>query len=293
MLSISCGWFTRKLNFSVMQAKFGIRFGQTENLEEVQKRFIDRYNAIKAHNALNSTWKLEINRFAHLAREELAKKSGILETPISEPVPIISNRGGRVYTPDSWDWRLQNNVLKPVQDQGFCSASWAFAAIGAIEAQMSILQRRYDKLSEQEVLDCVSHYCNNGNVINAYNHVKNNRGVSSAVQSPYAFLNGFIYSRTCPSTTPRVVGSALRTYISIPAAEDQIRSYVFTYGPVVATMYFPDDLYFYRSGVFTDNWNQCKGMSANQAVLIVGYGSENNEEFWIVRNSWGESQNHQ
>lgn len=40
----------------------------------------------------------------------------------------------------------------------------------------------------------------------------------------------------------------------------------------------------YISGIITSA--EC-GTSVDQGVVIVGYGVENNQEYWIVRNSWG------
>ena len=40
----------------------------------------------------------------------------------------------------------------------------------------------------------------------------------------------------------------------------------------------------YRNGIFDSA--EC-GTSLDHATLVVGYGSENGKEFWIMKNSWG------
>lgn len=47
----------------------------------------------------------------------------------------------------------------------------------------------------------------------------------------------------------------------------------------------------YRSGVYGDRQEEvegCKDKPLNHAVLIVGYGTDDNGEYWRVRNSWGD-----
>jgi C1A family cysteine protease len=42
----------------------------------------------------------------------------------------------------------------------------------------------------------------------------------------------------------------------------------------------------YKGGIISSS--SC-GTNVDHAVNLVGYGSENGKDFWIVRNSWGTS----
>jgi len=47
----------------------------------------------------------------------------------------------------------------------------------------------------------------------------------------------------------------------------------------------PREFMYYRSGIY--RVQKCDGYLATHALVIVGYGSENGDDYWILKNSWG------
>ena len=46
------------------------------------------------------------------------------------------------------------------------------------------------------------------------------------------------------------------------------------------------DWHAYKGGIFD---SPCCEMPIDHAVLVVGYGTEGGQDYWLVKNSWGTS----
>jgi len=68
--------------------------------------------------------------------------------------------------------------------------------------------------------------------------------------------------------------------------EAKIRDFLFATGPLAVALN-ADPLMTYKTGIIELTETTCSPAGMNHAVTLVGYGTENGKDFWIVRNSWG------
>jgi len=60
---------------------------------------------------------------------------------------------------------------------------------------------------------------------------------------------------------------------------------IFARGPITCGMDVTDKFYNnYTGGIWKE---KVFFEQSNHAISVVGWGKENNEEYWVVRNSWG------
>ncbi|KAF3446378.1 hypothetical protein FNV43_RR11557 [Rhamnella rubrinervis] len=243
--------------------------------------FQDNLAYVAQHNNMgNSSYTLSLNAFADLTHHEFkTSRLGL------SPAIFKSKMGPKMLlngdTPSSVDWRKQGAVTN-VKDQGSCGACWSFSATGAIEGINKIVTGSLVSLSEQELVDCDRSYnsgCEGGLMDYAYQFVIDNHGIDSEEDYPYMGRD-----KSCNKGKLNRHVVTIDGYRDVPESNENQLQQAVASQPVSAGISGGGRAFqLYSKGIF----NGPCSTSLDHAVLIVGYGSENGVDYWIVKNSWG------
>lgn len=246
---------------------------------------------IELHNLEHSmgkhSFQMGMNHFGDLTAEEFNEfwnRLQAFEMKNSSRKEAASGGLKPFKLPQSVDWRTKGYVTK-VKDQGHCGSCWAFSAVGALEGQTFRKTGKLISLSEQNLVDCSNpegnHGCNGGLMHLAFNYVQSNNGIDTEDYYPYTASES-----TCKYNS-RWRGTTCHGYRFVAQGNEKaLAEAVATVGPIsVAIDAKHSSFQFYRSGVYYEP--NCSSFIANHGVLAVGYGSENGENYWLVKNSFG------
>jgi C1A family cysteine protease len=82
-------------------------------------------------------------------------------------------------------------------------------------------------------------------------------------------------------------------YERVPSGDEEaLKRAVRQRGPVTAMFTVAPDFFSYMDGVYSAPSTGCNPGTArtvSHALLIIGYGTDNGQDYWLVQNSWGES----
>ena len=246
--------------------------------------FLENLDIINDHNTNNNDWKMDINSFADLTRDEFASKyiNGFNMPDLDKQAFMVNDYFETVSKdlPESLDW-VEKGAVTPVKDQAQCGSCWAFSSTGSVEGAYFLASGKLVSLSEQELVDCSGSFgneaCNGGLYSNSFEYIKQN-GICSESSYSYSGTDGDC-NKKCTSITK------IDSFINIePGNEDALIHAVLQQPVSIAIEADQTVFQFYSYGVMDST--SC-GTNLDHAVLIVGWGEINDKKYWKVKNSWG------
>ena len=215
------------------------------------------------------------------------------------------------------------NYVTPVRNQASCGDCWVFGSVGALESRTLITQNtpgvKLD-LSEEAVATCDTGDTPNGNgnacagglPVTSFFYSDGSNGTGRhgiPVEScdPYieqnsgSYMRGSCSNNACSSYIDGFDSYGITGYTwtnnywssghwsggyyypdgSVPTV-DALKTALYRYGPVAVSFEVFDDFYSYKSGIYSYRWGNDVG---GHLVLLVGY--DDNNQCFIVKNSWG------
>jgi len=194
--------------------------------------------------------------------------------------------------PTSVDWR-DAGIVTAVKDQASCGSCWAFAATAVMESHVAKASGKLFELSTQQIAMCSPNPeqcggtggCEGATEDLAFDYVSKSNGVYLESEIPYKSGSGKDYP--CEETLETKASATITGFVRLPLNDyASLMNAIATIGPLTVSV-DATTWSSYDSGIF----NGCNQVNpdSNHAVTLVGYGEENGQKYWLVRNSWSES----
>ena len=263
------------------------------------EKWVDNDKYIEDFNSKNYTFILGHNQFSGMDSNEFSAYLGYSK----KYEPLNNLRGNSIKVSPSMDggfrsfeslplyidW-VENGAVTDVKDQGQCGSCWSFSTTGALEGAYYIKYGDLVSFSEQQLVDCDNlkngghdHGCNGGLMDNAYSWISKNGGLCS--ESSYPYSSGTTKtSGTCMKRCSLIDGSIIDSFEDVTPNSDIAMMSALVKQPVsIAIEADQKEFQLYKSGIFTGS---C-GTNLDHGVLLVGYGTFEDDDYYLVKNSWG------
>ncbi|XP_078492719.1 procathepsin L-like [Ciona intestinalis] len=271
-------------------------YGKVYRAEEELKRqyiWLENLKYVTQHNLEadegKHTYRVDTNQFADLSNDEWRELMTSQVTRSTNQMSFCNMTfmtvGDHVIAPKNVDWRKEGYVT-PVKDQKQCGSCWAFSTTGSLEGQHFKKTGKLVSLSEQNLVDCSmkegNHGCQGGLMDLGFEYIFDNGGIDTESSYPYMAKNEpkCMYQRSNS-------GATLTGCVDIKrGSESALMKAVADVGPIsVAIDAGHKSFQMYKSGVYYEP--SCSSVKLDHGVLAVGFGADNGEDFWLVKNSWG------
>ena len=255
--------------------KHGKSYGTSAEYEFRKAIFDKRIQEHKLHNEkANQTSTVGLNKFSDWTEYELKKLFGYRGESQRRNYTMFEE--GNIA--ESIDWRKKGGVTA-VGNEAQCAACWAFAAVGAVEHAHWRTTGELVPLSVQQLVDCDKGNggCEGGMMDAAFDYAKE-KPLLSWKDYPY-----IVKEQACQFDQAKAVAK-VTTYLDVkPNSVSQLKAALNTGAVAIAVNGYNPPFWQYTGGIISD---PACGTKLDHGVLLVGYGKENDQEFWIVKNEW-------
>jgi len=242
----------------------------------------------QAINEKNAAWQAEENHMTRLSVHERKQRLGARIVPDDVEVSQLLSLPATEELPEKFDWREHNgNWVTPVRDQGACGSCWAFSAVAQVESWWMLYNNDPNMnidLSEQYCVSCTDGGdCEHGGWVYRVLDFMTTSGIPSESCFPYKAQTNIDCNTVCAGWEAEsftIPGWGWITQGDPNQVENLKRALM--YHPVSVSFTVYSDFNAYKSGVYEHVRGDVEG---GHAVLLVGWEDEN--ECWIVKNSWG------
>jgi len=252
---------------------------------------------VLAHNAdLSQTYKKGVNKFSDwTSGEKQALRGGRTAGTYQEKYAAAFDRKlhqskkvhGSIAAPASLDWRAHfPPVMTAVKDQGQCGDCWAHSVTESIESSWALATGQLFVLSQQQVTSCTPelgscYACGGSYPSLGFDYAVEN-GLTEEWQYPFVSYDGS--SVNCSAEVPTSLVS-VSGYVNVRQNDQQdTMEALASLGPL-AILVDASAWSSYDSGIF-NGCDYSYNISLDHAVNLIGYGEDNGQPYWIVRNSW-------
>lgn len=196
--------------------------------------------------------------------------------------PVVN----RARLPRHFDWRLEVSHFPKVKHQGSCGSCWAFGAVSVLEAVVQIRERKTASFSEQQLVSCntTGDNCIGGWPATAH---QLHQDFGAVLEKDYPYTATDSPCQTGINFDTKIANWAyVHGQKFSSASNDELKTVILENGPIVVDITSNADFKTYASGIYNTCVSNPHLSNGNHIVVIVGW--DDTDQYWIIRNSWGE-----
>ncbi|KAL8604581.1 hypothetical protein ACOMHN_013361 [Nucella lapillus] len=259
--------------------------------EEIYRKqvFFQNLRDVLRHNAkypVSVSYVRGMNQFSDMTLEEYRTYSSLRPITLNNSsCPDYSHDVSVENLPKTVDWRTKGFVT-PVKNQGECGSCWAFSTTGSVEGQHFNKTGHLLSLSEQQLVDCAGPYgtfgCGGGWTEEAFAYIMTQPGgLETESAYPYRGVDG-----TCAALSSKEQAKIWGCVNVLSGSEAALQVATALVGPISVVIDASHRSFqSYSGGVYYQHG--CSSTLPDHCVLVVGYGTYQGQDYWLVKNSWG------